>query len=60
LARVSQAGFDAFAIRLRSSSEAARLGLEFVSLSGQVDTCTPTGKMLFNVLQGAKGLEGAE
>lgn len=31
------------------------LGIEFVSLSEQVDTSTPTGKMIFTVL-GAVGL----
>ena len=33
------------------------LGIEFVSLSGQVDTSTPTGKMVFTVLGAVAELE---
>jgi len=33
------------------------LGIAFVSLSEQVDTTTPTGKMVFTVLGAAAGLE---
>jgi len=53
--------FDRFA---RSVSHLLRpletfrgLGIEFVSLSEQVDTCTPTGKMVFTVLGAVAELE---
>jgi len=47
--------FDRFA---RSVSHLLRaLGIEFVSLSEQVDTSTPTGKMIFTVLGAVAELE---
>ena len=43
---------------LRKSVETFRsLGIEFVSLSEQVDTSTPTGKMIFTVLGAVAELE---
>jgi DNA invertase Pin-like site-specific DNA recombinase len=53
--------FDRFArsishlLRALETSEA--LGIDFVSLSEQVDTSTPTGKMVFTVLGAVAGLE---
>src|ERR1017187_4014560 len=51
--------FDRFARSvshlLRALEEFRSLGIEFVSLSEQVDTSTPTGKMVFTVLGGCSG-----
>jgi DNA invertase Pin-like site-specific DNA recombinase len=48
--------FDRFARSvshlLRALETFKALGIEFVSLSEQVDTSTPTGKMVFTVLAG--------
>ncbi len=53
--------FDRFArsvSRLLKALENSRaLGIEFVSLSEQVDTSTPTGKMIFAVLDAVAELE---
>lgn len=42
---------------LRALEEFRSLGIEFVSLSEQVDTSTPTGKMVFTVLGAVAELE---
>src|ERR1700688_2901699 len=42
---------------LRALENFRSLGIEFVSLSEQVDTSTPTGKMIFTVLGAAAELE---
>src|ERR1017187_7278753 len=51
--------FDRFARSvshlLRALEEFRSMGIEFVSLSEQVDTSTPTGKMVFTVLGGCSG-----
>lgn len=53
--------FDRFARSvshlLRALEEFKALGIEFVSLSEQVDTSTPTGKMVFTVLGAVAELE---
>jgi DNA invertase Pin-like site-specific DNA recombinase len=53
--------FDRFARSvshlLRALETFKALGIEFVSLSEQVDTSTPTGKMVFTVLGAVAGLE---
>jgi DNA invertase Pin-like site-specific DNA recombinase len=53
--------FDRFARSvshlLRSLETFSALGIEFVSLSEQVDTSTPTGKMVFTVLGAVAELE---
>jgi DNA invertase Pin-like site-specific DNA recombinase len=53
--------FDRFARSvshlLRALEEFRSLGVEFVSLSEQVDTSTPTGKMIFTVLGAVAELE---
>jgi DNA invertase Pin-like site-specific DNA recombinase len=53
--------FDRFARSvshlLRALEEFRSLGIEFVSLSEQVDTSTPTGKMIFTVLGAVAELE---
>ena len=53
--------FDRFARSvshlLRALEDFRSLGLEFVSLSEQVDTSTPTGKMVFTVLGAVAELE---
>ena len=53
--------FDRFARStshlLRALEEFKSLGIEFVSLSEQVDTSTPTGKMVFTVLGAVAELE---
>jgi DNA invertase Pin-like site-specific DNA recombinase len=54
-------GFDRFARSvshlLRALETFKALGIEFVSLSEQVDTSTPTGKMVFTVLGAVAELE---
>jgi DNA invertase Pin-like site-specific DNA recombinase len=42
---------------LRALETFKALGIEFVSLSEQVDTSTPTGKMIFTVLGAVAELE---
>lgn len=42
---------------LRSLETFAALGIEFISLSEQIDTSTPTGKMIFTVLGSVAELE---
>lgn len=42
---------------LRALENFNALGIQFVSLSEQVDTCTPTGKMVFTVLGAVAELE---
>ena len=42
---------------LRALEEFRSLGIEFISLSEQVDTSTPTGKMVFTVLGAVAELE---
>jgi DNA invertase Pin-like site-specific DNA recombinase len=42
---------------LRALETFKSLGIEFVSLSEQVDTSTPTGKMIFTVLGAVAELE---
>ncbi len=53
--------FDRFARsvshQLRALETFRALGIEFVSLSEQVDTSTPTGKMVFTVLGAVAELE---
>src|SRR5712692_3878908 len=53
--------FDRFARSvshlLRALETFRALGIEFVSLSEQVDTSTPTGKMIFTVLGAVADLE---
>ena len=53
--------FDRFARSvshlLRALETFRALGIEFVSLSEQVDTSTPTGKMVFTVLSAVAELE---
>ena len=53
--------FDRFARSvshlLRALETFKALGIEFVSLSEQVDTTTPTGKMIFTVLGAVAELE---
>src|SRR5258708_10537194 len=53
--------FDRFARSvshlLRALETFRALGVEFVSLSEQVDTSTPTGKMIFTVLGAVAELE---
>ena len=53
--------FDRFARSvshlLRALEDFRSLGIEFVSLSEQVDTSTPTGKMVFTVLGAVAELE---
>lgn len=53
--------FDRFARSvshlLRALEDFRSLGIEFVSLSEQVDTSTPTGKMIFTVLGAVAELE---
>ena len=53
--------FDRFARSvshlLRALETFRSLGIEFVSLSEQVDTSTPTGKMIFTVLGAVAELE---
>jgi DNA invertase Pin-like site-specific DNA recombinase len=53
--------FDRFARSvshlLRSLEAFASLGIEFLSLSEQIDTSTPTGKMIFTVLGAVAELE---
>ena len=53
--------FDRFARSvshlLRALETFKALGIEFVSLSGQMDTSTPTGKMVFTVLGAVAELE---
>ena len=53
--------FDRFARSvshlLRALEEFRALGIEFISLSEQVDTSTPTGKMVFTVLGAVAELE---
>src|SRR5258705_910114 len=53
--------FDRFARSvshlLRALENFRALGIEFVSLSEQIDTSTPTGKMIFTVLGAAAELE---
>ena len=53
--------FDRFARSvshlLRALETFNALGVQFVSLSEQVDTCTPTGKMVFTVLGAVAELE---
>ena len=53
--------FDRFARSvshlLRALEEFRALGIEFVSLSEQIDTSTPTGKMIFTVLGAVAELE---
>jgi DNA invertase Pin-like site-specific DNA recombinase len=53
--------FDRFARSvshlLRALEDFRALGIEFVSLTEQVDTCTPTGKMVFTVLGAVAELE---
>jgi DNA invertase Pin-like site-specific DNA recombinase len=53
--------FDRFARSvshlLRALEAFRKLGIEFVSLSEQVDTSTPTGKMVFTVLGAVSELE---
>lgn len=53
--------FDRFARSvshlLRALEEFRSLGVEFISLSEQVDTSTPTGKMVFTVLGAVAELE---
>jgi DNA invertase Pin-like site-specific DNA recombinase len=53
--------FDRFARSvshlLRALEEFRSLGIEFISLSEQVDTSTPTGKMVFTVLGAVAELE---
>ena len=53
--------FDRFARSvshlLRAMETFSSLGIEFVSLSEQVDTTTPTGKMVFTVLAAVAELE---
>src|SRR5258708_18838007 len=53
--------FDRFARSvshlLRALETFKALGIEFVSLSEQVDTSTPTGKMVFTVLGAVAELE---
>jgi DNA invertase Pin-like site-specific DNA recombinase len=53
--------FDRFARSvshlLRALENFRALGIEFVSLSEQIDTCTPTGKMIFTVLGAVAELE---
>ncbi len=55
--------FDRFARSvshlLRALETFKSLGIEFVSLSEQVDTSTPTGKMVFTVLGAVAELEGS-
>jgi DNA invertase Pin-like site-specific DNA recombinase len=53
--------FDRFARStshlLRALEEFAALGVDFVSLRESIDTCTPTGKMIFTVLAAISELE---
>ena len=53
--------FDRFARSvshlLRALEQFATLGIQFVSLSEQIDTATPTGKMVFTVLASVAELE---
>src|SRR5579862_8124092 len=42
---------------LRALEEFRSLGIQFISLSEQVDTSTPTGKMIFTVLGAVAELE---
>ena len=53
--------FDRFARSvshlLRALENFRALGIEFVSLSEQIDTSTPTGKMIFTVLGAVAELE---
>lgn len=53
--------FDRFArsvsLLLRALENFKALGIEFISLSEQVDTTTPTGKMVFTVLGAVAELE---
>src|ERR1700731_1635263 len=53
--------FDRFARSvshlLRALENFRALGIEFVSLSGQIDTSTPTGKLIFTVLGAVAELE---
>jgi len=53
--------FDRFARSvshlLRALEQFAALGIQFVSLSEQIDTATPTGKMVFTVLASVAELE---
>jgi DNA invertase Pin-like site-specific DNA recombinase len=49
--------FDAVSHLLRALETFKSLGIEFVSLSEQVDTSTPTGKMVFTVLGAVAELE---
>ena len=53
--------FDRFARSvshlLRALEEFRSLGIEFISLSEQVDTSTPTGKMVFTILGAVAELE---
>jgi DNA invertase Pin-like site-specific DNA recombinase len=50
--------FDRFArSMLRALETFGTLGIEFVSLSEQMDTSTPTGKMVFSVLGAVAELE---
>ncbi len=55
--------FDRFARSvshlLRALETSRALGVEFISLSEQVDTSTPTGKMVFTVLGAVAELERA-
>jgi DNA invertase Pin-like site-specific DNA recombinase len=53
--------FDRFARSvshlLRALEKFQALGIEFVSLSEQIDTSTPTGKMVFTILGAVAELE---
>ena len=49
--------FDRFARSVSHLENFRSLGIEFVSLSEQVDTSTPTGKMIFTVLGAVAELE---
>jgi DNA invertase Pin-like site-specific DNA recombinase len=53
--------FDRFARSvshlLRSLETFSALGIEFISLSEQIDTSTPTGKMVFTILGSVAELE---
>jgi len=53
--------FDRFARSvshlLRALEDFRSLGIEFISLSEQIDTSTPTGKMIFTVLSAVAELE---
>jgi DNA invertase Pin-like site-specific DNA recombinase len=57
MADANRRRFDAVVVLLRALEHFKALGIEFVSLSEQVDTSTPTGKMVFTVLGAVAELE---